>query len=223
MRIIALSDLHARTSVIPYLAGQLQKAHQVLLCGDITHFGRENEMRTIVQQIHSSNSRIFAVTGNCDYPVTEKYLADEGLALNARIREYLGYQWLGLSGSLPCPGRTPQEYTEEEYEARLNNLCPDPDRPLILVSHQPPYGTLNDQVSPGFHVGSRAIRQFIELNRPVICFTGHIHEGIAIDRIGETVIVNPGPAAKGNYAVADMEGKEIINVQLRNLFSEELI
>jgi Icc-related predicted phosphoesterase len=37
-----------------------------------------------------------------------------------------------------------------------------------------------------------------------LCFTGHIHEGIGIDRIGRTVIVNPGPFRSGHYAYAEI-------------------
>jgi len=76
--------------------------------------------------------------------------------------------------------------------------------PSLMVSHQPPYGTLNDQVSPGFHVGSKAIRGFIEKQQPLICFTGHIHEGTGIDHIGDTAVVNPGPAGTGSYVMAEI-------------------
>jgi len=219
MRIVALTDLHARTSVIPLLADQLKAARLVILCGDITHFGHEREMKSIIAQFLDYNPNILAVTGNCDYPAAEKYIADENLSLNARVKEFENFQITGLSGSLPCPGRTPQEYSEEEFEAITNNLGCYPGKPLILVSHQPPYGTLNDQVSPGYHVGSKSIRQFIEKHHPVICFTGHIHEGIAVDHIGGTTVVNPGPAGAGNYVVVEIEGKTIKSIQLRNLFN----
>lgn len=78
---------------------------------------------------------------------------------------------------------------------------------------------LNDQVSPGVHVGSKVIRQFIERHQPLICFTGHIHEGIGIDHIGHTVVINAGPAGAGNYAVAETEGKTIKNTAIRNHFN----
>ena len=77
-----------------------------------------------------------------------------------------------------------------------------------MVSHQPPYDTINDQVSPGVHVGSKSIRKFIEERQPLICFTGHIHEGTGIDHIGNTAIVNPGPAGKGSYVLTEiLDGK----------------
>ena len=223
MKIIALTDLHAKTSVISLLADQLKAAQLVILCGDITHFGREREMDAIMRRFLEYNPNVLAVTGNCDYPEAENYLAERNLSLSARVKESGDFRIFGLSGSLPCPGRTPQEYAEEEFEVLLDNISPAPDKPWIFVSHQPPFGTLNDQVSPGFHVGSKSIRKFIEKHQPVICFTGHIHEGIAIDRIGDTVIVNPGPAGAGNYAESEIEGKSIKFIELRNLFSKKAI
>lgn len=223
MRIVALTDLHGKTSVISSFAEPLQSAQLILLCGDITHFGHEREMNSIIGQILHYNRNVLAVTGNCDYPAAEKYMADENMSLNARVMEFGDFQITGVSGSLPCPGKTPQEYSEEEFEAIVNNIVPYPGKPLIFVSHQPPFGTLNDQVSPGYHVGSKSIRRFIEKHHPVICFTGHIHEGIAVDHIGKTAVVNPGPAGAGNYVTVETEENTVKSIELRNLFHGKAI
>ncbi len=54
------------------------------------------------------------------------------------------------------------------------------------------------------HVGSRAVRAFIEAVQPLVCFTGHIHGGVGIDTIGVTRIVNPEPLSSGGYAYAEI-------------------
>jgi uncharacterized protein len=221
MKIIALTDLHAKKGVLPLFEESLRSADLVLLCGDITHFGRDKEMEEIVGLIRQMNTNIYAVSGNCDRPEAEKYLVSEGLSLNAAVRKFNGYNLTGLSGSLPCPGRTPNEYAEEEYEAVLENLHSPKNEPLILVTHQPPFNTKNDEVSANCHVGSKSIRNFIEKQKPMICFTGHIHEGIAVDHIGPTVTVNPGPAGAGNYAVAITEGSLLKSIELHNVFKEK--
>jgi Icc-related predicted phosphoesterase len=223
MKIVTLTDLHAKKNLIPLLAGHLREASLVLLCGDITHFGKGAEMAEIVGQLAHYNPNIFAVSGNCDHPAAELHLVSAGISLNATIKQFNKYTLVGLSGSLPCPGKTPNEYTDEEYDAILGALDIPAKQPLIFVSHQPPFNTLNDQVSPGFHVGSKSIRQFIEMHQPLICFTGHIHEGIGIDTIGQTRIVNPGPAGAGNFAIAELEKEFVKNIELRNLFSEKAI
>jgi uncharacterized protein len=220
MKIIALTDLHGKQSVIPRLSNQFQTAELVLLCGDITHFGRSAEMEEIIRQLYAFHSNVYGVTGNCDYPEAENVITEKGINLNNVFREFRDLILFGISGSLPCPGKTPHEFTEEEYRIMLHHQKIPANKPFIMVSHQPPYHTLNDQVSPGYHVGSKSIRMFIEKHQPVVCFTGHIHEGIAIDKIGRTTVVNPGPASKGYYAIAEIEGEKLNSVQLCNLYSD---
>ena len=50
-------------------------------------------------------------------------------------------------------------------------------------------------------MGSTAVREFIEENQPDICLCGHIHEARAMDRIGRTLVVNPGPLVQGGYVL----------------------
>jgi hypothetical protein len=56
----------------------------------------------------------------------------------------------------------------------------------------------------GKHVGSTAVRKFIEERQPDIAICGHIHEARGQDVIGKTKIVNCGTAAKGYYAVVEI-------------------
>ena len=214
MKIIALTDLHGKTGILKPLSAQLKTADLVVLCGDITHFGRKKEIANIIAQLGDLNPALLAVSGNCDYPEVEEYLVHEGVSLNATFREFMGYNFIGFSGSLPCPGKTPNEYSEEEYGIITENLHVPLDKPLIIVSHQPPSGTLNDEVSSGYHVGSHVIRSFIEKHQPLICFTGHIHEGIGIDHIGNTAVINPGPSGSGGYAHAEMHGQSMALLEI---------
>src|SRR5512145_2724059 len=146
MKIIALTDLHGKKSILPKLTRELESADLLLLCGDNTHFGKQKEMEEIVLELRPKIPVIYAVTGNCDYPEAEKYLTHEGISLNAAVKKHTGYTLVGLSGSLPCPGKTPNEYSEEEYEAILNALPIPAGETIIMVSHQPPFNTLNDAV-----------------------------------------------------------------------------
>jgi Icc-related predicted phosphoesterase len=63
--------------------------------------------------------------------------------------------------------------------------------------HSPPFGTRLDLIQGGKSAGSRSIKTFIEKNQPLLTLHGHIHEspnlsGAYMDRIGETLSVNPG-------------------------------
>ena len=101
----------------------------------------------------------------------------------------------GLGYSTPTPFDTPGEYSEPQMASRLSKFA-NLD-PLALVCHAPPYGTELDQIRPGLHAGSRAVREFIEKSQPQYFFCGHIHEAEGVEiRIGRTVARNVG---KGGY------------------------
>jgi Icc-related predicted phosphoesterase len=72
----------------------------------------------------------------------------------------------------------------------------DPAR-TIYVCHTPPADTPLDAMAGGRHVGSPALRAFIERHAPPLTLHGHIHESPEISgsyaaRIGSTWSVNPG-------------------------------
>ncbi len=75
---------------------------------------------------------------------------------------------------------------------------------LILVSHQPPFGTAADRVPGGRHVGCLALRAFLDEVQPACCLNGHIHEAISRPRVGRTILLNPGPFSQGNVATLDV-------------------
>ncbi len=216
MYLIGLTDIHGRPGNIDKIKNKLAEADAIIISGDITHFGREKDTISIIDNIKKYNSNIFAVSGNCDYPEVESYLARSGCGINGTSIFFKGFSIIGLGGSLPCPGPTPNELEDNELKQLL--LKSVSDLPLksnlILVSHQPPVNTLNDEVSKGMHVGSSAVRTFIEKYQPLICFTGHIHEGVGIDAIGKTRIVNPGPLWQGKYAYAGISDNSVTELEI---------
>jgi len=209
MRIVALSDIHGDISCIRQISDDVSGADVVLLVGDLTNFGRQEAARQIIKAIQKYNDRIFAVPGNCDYPEVEMYLTDEGVNLDRKAIVIERTAFVGIGGSLPCLGKTPNEYNEGELksflEGAISNL--DLDTSIILVAHQPPFNTVTDLAFNGQHVGSRSIRFFIEKFHPMICFSGHIHEARGIDSIAGTKVVNPGPFREGGYAYARISEK----------------
>jgi len=59
------------------------------------------------------------------------------------------------------------------------------------------------------HTGSRAIQSFIEDYQPLLAVSGHIHEARAIDRLGSTVLVNPGPFKNGCFATIEITETDV--------------
>lgn len=81
----------------------------------------------------------------------------------------------------------------EELAALPLNGYPDG----ILITHCPPAETFADMMWGPRHVGSRGVREFILSRRPRVSLHGHIHEaanlcGTFADRLGDTIVVNPG-------------------------------
>lgn len=217
MKIIALTDLHGDTQGLQNIASQLKSVDLILLSGDITHFGDENDAINVINEIKEFNGQIYAVAGNCDLTEVDSYLSTQSINLHGTTVSINGFEITGVGGSLPCPGRTPNEYSEQDLALSLNSAKRDHSAgaPLLLLAHQPPVYTINDRLSNGAHVGSESVRKYIEKEKPLICFTGHIHEGIGIDSIGPTKIVNPGPFRLGGYTVAKV-GKTVEELEIRN-------
>lgn len=72
-----------------------------------------------------------------------------------------------------------------------------PPSQTVLAAHSPARDTHCDLTSRGMHVGSRALRSYIEHHQPPLVLSGHIHESPRIsgeyrDAIGATTLANPG-------------------------------
>ena len=70
-------------------------------------------------------------------------------------------------------------------------------RDMVCVLHSPPRDTACDVIATRQHVGSRAIRAFVESRQPRLVLSGHIHESPRVsgawrDALGATTVVNPG-------------------------------
>lgn len=96
-------------------------------------------------------------------------------------------------------------------EEDLGNLpaLAAPER-TVVVLHAPPTGCGLDVCWDGTQAGSRSIRRFIEERQPLLALHGHIHEspeetGVWQARIGETLVVQPGPRA----VIVEIEGREV--------------
>ncbi len=156
--------------------------------------------------------KFFIIPGNDDSYVVDKILSESKHIINPDekvIEIDLNYKLfsLGVSNITPwhCPRDLPEENILAKIEALLNDVVGEQ---LIFNIHVPPYGThvdlapkLNEELKPilkpggeyeMIHVGSISVRKAIEKYQPKISFHGHIHESRGVDRIGSTLIFNPG-------------------------------
>ena len=105
--------------------------------------------------------------------------------------------WVSVNGGVQ-PYRFDAGRRSPTIAGALDELASlGPARETVFVLHSPPRGTRCDMIGAATHVGSRAIRAFIERHQPPLVLSGHIHESPRVsnawrDTIGRTVIVNPG-------------------------------
>jgi len=210
MRIIAFGDIHMDTGDVADIPG-IASAEHVIITGDITNYGSSLDAEAVLNRLSAVNSSILAVAGNLDQPDVADYLEDIEISLHGRGRRINGLNIMGLGGSNYTPFNTPYEFSEEELAtflasglAQLNNA----DN-FMLVSHTPPLQTNTDRLLNGRHVGSSAVRKFIEEEQPLLCLTGHIHESRGEDYIGRTLVLNPGMLKQGGYIEVLCENNEV--------------
>lgn len=104
--------------------------------------------------------------------------------------------WVSWSGRLE-PARLDPERRSPTIAGALDDLGARAGAGALYVLHSPPRDTACDQVGARAHVGSRAVRAFVERLQPPLVLSGHIHESPRVsaayrDAIGRTVVVNPG-------------------------------
>ncbi len=191
-------------------------ADVIIVAGDITHFGSIKDGLSLLSVFRKQPLQVLFVPGNCD---PEDLVAEKAKNVRSIHRECYrieDFSFVGVGGSAPTPFNTPFELTEIEIAEILNQSsnCPIETR-LVLVSHSPPENTLVDMTASGEHVGSSSIRDFITTKKPALVVCGHIHEARGIDKIGETVVVNPGSAGHGHVALVSLDKRA--DVQLCSL------
>ena len=211
MKLLLISDLHGNVELIDKLKTKICNTHVVVFAGDITNFGDQEAADDIINKVLSLNKNVICVTGNCDFPAVEKNLLSRNLSVHTCSQVNSGFVYCGFGGSLLCPGKTPNVFSEAEITKGLQSAISglqDPDKTIFVV-HHPPYNTLCDKLTSGEHAGSHSVRKAIEDFQPRLCLTGHIHEASGVDRIGVTKIVNPGSGREGNYAEINIDNSNV--------------
>lgn len=211
MKLLVLADIHGYLGHLSLIEPVIAECDAVVIAGDITDFGGAEHIRHVIAAFSAYGKPLLAVPGNCDLKEAEKELQKNNINLHGHAITCCGVQFVGVGGSLPCPGMTPNEAGENDFRKVLKKDASDmaPQDDLVLVTHQPAWGTQLDLGGSGRHTGSRAVRDFIEKYRPLLAISGHMHEAYGVDQLGPTTLVNPGPFREGRYAVIDIEDKEV--------------
>ncbi|MCK4937419.1 MAG: metallophosphoesterase [Methanosarcinales archaeon] len=196
MKILALSDLHGDFSKVQALLKHAGEIDGVLISGDITNFGPDENALELIDMF---DVPVLAIPGNCDQPGILEVL-DSSSAINLHKNCYhIGDAiFMGMGGSNSTPFNTPFELTDKDMEEAIDVMLSSCSGIRnILLSHAPPYGYV-DELSIG-HLGSHAIAKFINRFDLIVC--GHIHEARGTAMNGYTTIVNVGESSQGYGAL----------------------
>ena len=208
---IGFGDIHEDLSLLDEIP-DLAAADGVIISGDITNRGGTRRASELLEAVFSINSNIYAQIGNMDRPEITSYLDEKGWNIHAKGRqlaEDVGI--MGVGYSTPTPFMTPSEVSDDRLAQWLNEGYEQIKHlpKLILVAHDPPFGSKAAQLPFGENVGNRSVLEFIQRVQPDICLTGHIHEAESEDFIGKTKIINPGMLSMGGYAIIRLKENKL--------------
>lgn len=207
------ADFHGSSSAVERLLDRLkvEKPDLVLIGGDIADVRDKREtVLSLLKKLAEAGLPIFYVPGNCDPAAILSGFDIAGVTfLHRKAKPFGGYTFMGVGGSNITPFSTPIEFDEDELAGCLEEAKREAGEveKTILLTHVPPHDTESDRIRTSAHVGSTSVRRFIEQEQPILALCAHIHEARGTDRLGKTLIVNPGPAAKGFYALIKVDGE----------------
>lgn len=213
MKFLVISDLHAANGMLDKMDEQFSDADGVLFGGDFAECFKPETGKEALEKLCAKHETIFAVLGNCDNEDFLEDMEEQDVSIEKTLVFHEGLAFAGAGGGTKFTGKTEFERTEEEiiadFDIVKNSIEQSGDKSLwnslILISHNPPKDTKCDAVNESLHAGSQQFADFIKENQPVAVICGHIHEGVGVDKIGNTTVMNPGSLVEGNYGWLTVE------------------
>ena len=216
MRLLCITDIHSDVGRFEKILANEPRADLLIIGGDFTNFGKPPEVDHLLNLAQAHTPNVFAVAGNCDSPEIDQLLLDRGVSLHQRGVRLNDIGFFGLSAMPPWRGDM-YEFSEKELDHFLaaSHAPVAGSSRYIMVTHCPPRNSEVDRNASGVNLGSTAVRKWVDQVKPVLVVCGHIHEARGQAKVGDTVVVNCGPAKNGNYAIAEI-GTEVV-VELKRV------
>jgi uncharacterized protein len=189
MKVLIFSDTHGDLRALQRVVAQ--PADIYIAAGDLSNFGKGLERCGEI--LKPLGERLWVLPGNHEtHDQMKEFCARYGFVdFHRQTKELGGTKWAGLGYSNITPFKTPGEYTEPQIADALSQFVGIDQ--LYLVVHFPPRDTKLDEYAEGQHAGSSTLRDWVEQEKPLYLFCGHIHETAGMkDQLGRTHCVNVG-------------------------------
>lgn len=201
MRIAAVGDIHVNRNSAGAHQHWLEQAQELadvlLLVGDLTDYGTEDESKVLTKELSTFRKPILAVLGNHDFEsgtpnVVRCALEDAGVkVLDGEAHEIEGVGFAGVKGFAGGFGRRAlapwgepiikqfvQEGIDEalKLEGAMNRLRTR--HKVVLLHYAPIHGTIEGEpeaIAP--FLGSTRLEEVCDRFRATVIFHGHAHLG----------------------------------------------
>jgi Icc-related predicted phosphoesterase len=191
MRILAFTDLHESRKALEKLKEKSKEADLMVCAGDVSIFG--SSLKRMLAELDSFGKPIIITHGNheSEEDMREQVVKFSNISYFHResfeVQDFI-FLFYGGGGFSKA---------DKGFEQFIFLVKPKiKGKKVILVTHAPPYETKLDRIGES-SAGSKSIRHFIDSSSPLLAISGHFHENSGKDdRIGKTVLINPGPFGK---------------------------
>ncbi len=201
----------------------------------------EKATKNVLKEINNLGKKVIFVFGNSDdewydYPFAKGMKVKKGRKkfikdlknfkdITYGRTEHRGLRFAGFGGYMDVKANWNKRDGERLERAkervrrsgrRLNELLRK--KIDILVLHYPPKGIfdiIKDKKNPynGKSAGIDMFRKEILKRKPKIVLCGHMHEYQGAKKLGKSLVINPGDAEKGKYAVVEISNEGKIRVR----------
>lgn len=201
LRLAAVGDIHTTKSsqgaFQNWLSAATENADALLLLGDLTDYGTEEEARVLARELGSVRLPILAVLGNHDFESARqeevcKILRDAGVViLDGDTHELHGVGFVGVKGFAGGFGRRAlapwgepiiKQFVHEGIEEALKlesaiGRLRTPTK-VVLLHYAPIHETVvgePEEIVP--FLGSTRLEEVVDRYRATVVFHGHAHHG----------------------------------------------
>ncbi len=217
MKALALADIHGHINPLKSILSDISDVDLALIAGDISrhpHGLGFDILEAIDDWCQFLGCLGVAVPGNVDPPGILGFRGRRVKVIHLATLVVNEYVVGGIGGGTGFGFWGISKLMDEQMEGFVKELLTAYGAGLmpyrwILLTHSPPYGTKCDVLYTGTHIGSRALRKLVELRKPLLTVSGHIHESRGVDLIGRSTVINPGPAYRRFYALVKVEGMKV--------------